>query len=83
MILFVTRRFSGLSKDIVHLTNTNAAVSTVNVQYVCLCVCVSACAQVGRVVTMDLLTGSLLTAVHVVNVEYVYLRVCLSVAVFA
>ena len=39
MILFVTRRFSGLSKDIVHLTNTNAAVSTVNVQYVCLCVC--------------------------------------------
>ena len=34
-------------------------------------------------VTMDLSTGSLLSAVHVVNVEYVYLRVCLSVAVFA
>jgi len=83
MILFVTRRFSGLSKDIVHLTNTNAAVSTVNVQYVCLCVCVCVCPDGSCVVTMDLSTGSLLTAVHVVNVEYVYLRVCLSVAVFA
>jgi len=30
------------------------------------------------VVTMDLSTGSLLSAVHIVNVEYVYLRVCLS-----